>query len=131
MEVLTNHLLQLVVEWKKCAMSGQKRRCTEIVVTLRTMGYSWPHCISFGDLWPTFMKLNRSTMQEKVYYAVLALQSEEEQWFTQQWKLYKDELGSGEFVLPEKVDYSWAMEDVHNAETWAKEAVDCFGQPLL
>ena len=130
MEDLTKTLLQLVTEWKKCAMANQKRRCDEIIVTLRMMGYSWPRGSDFGNLWSNFVTLNYNTMQEQIQSAVLALQSKEEQWFAEQWKNYKKG-GGWDNLLPEKIDYTFALDDVYNVEKRAKEAVDCFGQPLL
>jgi hypothetical protein len=124
MEDLTKVLLQLVTEWKKCALAGQKKRCNEIVVTIRMMGYVWPRGSNFGNLWRNFLSINFDTMEQQVTYAVTALQSEEEKWFASQWR-------SNSQCGERPIDYRFAIEEFHNLEKWAKETVDIFGQPIL
>lgn len=119
MEQLKRTLYQLLVEWKKAAMAGNKRQCLEIVITLQTMGYKpWPHC-GFGEMWQTFLDQNIDAMERNVLTAVQILQTQE--------NLYRCS-EEGQKDPNDKVDYTFAL---HDPENDFFNAQDEFGHPLL
>jgi len=77
METLMQTLHYQVDSWRKYALAGNRKKCQDIVIALRAMGYFWPQGVALGKLWEVFLQQNYQAMCTNCIMASNVLQQEE------------------------------------------------------